>query len=185
MRCDLGPVDNPHDPPCVRCRRESKECYFSKTRRKKKADGEAASDEHTETYEIKDGRKRVKVSTDEVENEPYGTDDVPRTPGGSIGQSQPLRRPTGQKPFQYGEEDQKASEETVARLQATEVHGGHDALKLLYEAASSTQNRKGSKESGPRPNFTNGVSPASLPSVGSPTITEKANGSYTSGPMAM
>jgi hypothetical protein len=39
VRCDLGPVDNPHDPPCVRCRRESKECYFSATRRKRKTDG--------------------------------------------------------------------------------------------------------------------------------------------------
>ncbi|PSR94215.1 hypothetical protein BD289DRAFT_338620, partial [Coniella lustricola] len=38
VRCDLGSVDNPHDPPCVRCRRESKECYFSATRRKRKTD---------------------------------------------------------------------------------------------------------------------------------------------------
>lgn len=184
MRCDLGPVDNPHDPPCVRCRRESKECYFSKTRRKKKTDGEVLSDEGRETYEIKDGRKRVKVSTDDGDSDSYSRDDVPRTPGGSIGMPQPLRRPTGAKPVQYGEEDQKASEETVARLQATEVHGGHDALKLLFEAASSAHDRKGSKESGPRPSM-NGLSPASLPPIGSPTITEKANGSYTSGPMAM
>ncbi|RPA92676.1 hypothetical protein L873DRAFT_155934 [Choiromyces venosus 120613-1] len=34
VRCDLGSVEAPHDPPCVRCRRESKECYFSATRRK-------------------------------------------------------------------------------------------------------------------------------------------------------
>src|SRR2546421_9403469 len=40
VRCDLGSVDNPHDPPCVRCRRESKECFFSATRRKRRpADG--------------------------------------------------------------------------------------------------------------------------------------------------
>ncbi|KAK4106296.1 hypothetical protein N658DRAFT_413317, partial [Parathielavia hyrcaniae] len=38
VRCDLGSVDDPHEPPCVRCRRESKECYFSATRRKRKAD---------------------------------------------------------------------------------------------------------------------------------------------------
>lgn len=179
-------MDNPHDPPCVRCRRESKNCYFSKTRRKKKkTDGtEVGSDEGDATYEIKDGRKRVKVSVDDTEKELYETDDVPRTPGGSIGMPQPLRRPTGPKPPQYGEEDHKASEETVARLQATEVHGGHDALKLLFEAASSAHDRKGSKESGPRPSI-NGVSPGSLPSIGSPTITEKANGSYTSGPLAM
>lgn len=34
VRCDLGSVEAPHSPPCVRCRRESKECYFSATRRK-------------------------------------------------------------------------------------------------------------------------------------------------------
>lgn len=39
MRCDLGPVDDPHGPPCVRCRRESKECYLSATRRKRKSTG--------------------------------------------------------------------------------------------------------------------------------------------------
>lgn len=34
VRCDLGSVEAPSDPPCVRCRRESKECFFSATRRK-------------------------------------------------------------------------------------------------------------------------------------------------------
>ncbi|KAK2775129.1 hypothetical protein FQN53_003310, partial [Emmonsiellopsis sp. PD_33] len=37
VRCDLGSVDNPRPPPCVRCRRESKRCEFSATRRKRKA----------------------------------------------------------------------------------------------------------------------------------------------------
>ncbi|KAL7271788.1 zinc finger transcriptional activator [Rhizina undulata] len=40
VRCDLGSVEAPHDPPCVRCRRESKECYFSATRRKSRAAAE-------------------------------------------------------------------------------------------------------------------------------------------------
>ena len=168
----------------MRCRRESKECYFSATRRKKKnSEGvDVLSDEGEEAVEFKGGRKRLRVSSADPEKELYEEDDIPRTPGGSIGRSQPLRRPTGPKPEQYGEEDQKASEETVGLLQATEVHGGHDALKLLFEAAS-VHGRKGSKESGPRPNV-NGVSPASLPSIASPMM-DKANGSYTNGPMAM
>lgn len=33
-------MDEPHEPPCVRCRRESKHCHFTPTRRKRKADGE-------------------------------------------------------------------------------------------------------------------------------------------------
>ncbi|CCH45798.1 Transcriptional activator ARO80 [Wickerhamomyces ciferrii] len=33
VRCDLGPVESPHDPPCARCRRERKECVFAESRR--------------------------------------------------------------------------------------------------------------------------------------------------------
>lgn len=33
VRCDLGPVEAPHDPPCARCRRERKECVFAESRR--------------------------------------------------------------------------------------------------------------------------------------------------------
>lgn len=31
VRCDLGPVDNPHPPPCERCRRQQRECLFTNT----------------------------------------------------------------------------------------------------------------------------------------------------------
>ncbi|EEP80094.1 conserved hypothetical protein [Uncinocarpus reesii 1704] len=40
VKCDLGSVDNPRPPPCVRCRRESKRCEFSATRRKRKVSDE-------------------------------------------------------------------------------------------------------------------------------------------------
>lgn len=33
VRCDLGPVDSPQDPPCARCKRERKECVFADSRR--------------------------------------------------------------------------------------------------------------------------------------------------------
>ncbi|RMZ84680.1 hypothetical protein DV737_g892, partial [Chaetothyriales sp. CBS 132003] len=36
VKCDLGPVDAPHDPPCARCRRENKQCLFATERRKAK-----------------------------------------------------------------------------------------------------------------------------------------------------
>ncbi|WBF11382.1 hypothetical protein N7582_000603 [Saccharomyces uvarum] len=32
VKCDLGPVDNPHAPPCARCKRELKRCLFSSNR---------------------------------------------------------------------------------------------------------------------------------------------------------
>lgn len=52
--CSLFPppgVDNPRPPPCVRCRRESKRCEFSATRRKRKA-----SDADTEPVLRRDER---------------------------------------------------------------------------------------------------------------------------------
>ncbi|KFL63007.1 uncharacterized protein TERG_12675 [Trichophyton rubrum CBS 118892] len=36
VRCDLGSVDQPHQGPCGRCRRERKICHFSATRGRKK-----------------------------------------------------------------------------------------------------------------------------------------------------
>jgi hypothetical protein len=163
VRCDLGSVDNPHDPPCLRCRREAKECFFSATRRKKK-DGsrDSVSEEpgQDDGYELKTGRKRLRANTLDLEEE-EDDDDIPRTPGGSIGRTQPLRRPEGPKPLQYGEEDFKASDHMTAILQASEVHSGHDALKVLYEAA--VHGRTNSSASTQRPSL-NGPSPAAVTS---------------------
>ena len=33
VKCDLGSVENPHDPPCARCKRERKECVFIESKR--------------------------------------------------------------------------------------------------------------------------------------------------------
>jgi hypothetical protein len=54
----------------VRCRRESKECYFSATRRKRKSTS-GGSDSHLDVdadtdYELRNARKRVRVSDDDV-----------------------------------------------------------------------------------------------------------------------
>ena len=122
VRCDLGSVDNPHDPPCVRCRRESKECYFSATRRKRKTlDGDGSGEgEYDDDFEARNGRKRLRSRS---ETPPIATyrrpaplhTDVkagssaysplttsfpkpPLTPGGSFGRSQPLRRPRSDDP---------------------------------------------------------------------------------------
>jgi hypothetical protein len=171
VRCDLGSVDNPHDPPCLRCRREAKECFFSATRRKKKdgSNRDSVSEEPTQDdgYELKTGRKRLRANTLDLEDE--DDDDIPRTPGGSIGRTQPLRRPEGPKPLQYGEEDFKASDQMTAILQASEVHSGHDALKVLYEAA--VHGRTSSTASTQRPSV-NGPSPAAAPfiSTASPAV---------------
>ncbi|GAW23918.1 hypothetical protein ANO14919_134950 [Xylariales sp. No.14919] len=154
VRCDLGSVDNPHDPPCMRCRRESKECFFSATRRKRKNDDDA--DEYQDEYIIRNGRKRhylddtPPVAPDE-ERKPFNP--VPLTPGGSAGRNQPLRRSDtlhdlhpvtadGPRRSSYAE----STEDSNAQLENLEaqnvmrkgVYGPHDALDLLYKAATDS-----------------------------------------------
>lgn len=184
-------MDSPHDPPCSRCRREAKGCFFSATRRRKKGagDDDAGTDSIDGTneapYVARSGRKRLRASAsaapdqDGYEDEDY--DEVPRTPGGSIGTTRPLRKPEVPKQPQYGEDDIKASEQTTAILQGAEVHGGHDALKVLYEAAV-IRDRTGSTASNGRPSL-GGPSPSSLPPATSPVIDKTGTTSYHTGPM--
>ncbi|KAF2396836.1 hypothetical protein EJ06DRAFT_515702 [Trichodelitschia bisporula] len=69
VKCDLGPVDDPHPPPCARCRREGKDCAFEATRRKRKS--RSGSDD--EAYVARNGRKRTHTSGgDSSDDEPTG-----------------------------------------------------------------------------------------------------------------
>lgn len=142
VRCDLGSVDNPHDPPCVRCRRESKECFFSATRRKRKTEDGDGSD--IDEYIVRNGRKRVHASRSPP---PYvdrrSFSNVPLTPGGSHGRTQPLRRPNGSR--HNGRNSDFGADvdgnQTLENLEAQtvmrrSVFGPHDALDLLYKAAT-------------------------------------------------
>ncbi|ROT42115.1 hypothetical protein SODALDRAFT_303160 [Sodiomyces alkalinus F11] len=162
VRCDLGSVDNPHDPPCVRCRRESKDCYFSATRRKRKnEDGTDTFEEpEVDEYTIRNGRKRLHTA----EPSPAAVDrrlyrDVPLTPGGTVTRDKPLPRPgtsrssgrgsigRGVTPtastashagdFVLEDEPNAQVENREARnVLSRGVYGPHDALDLLYKAAT-------------------------------------------------
>ncbi|KAI1419479.1 transcriptional activator ARO80 [Xylaria sp. FL1777] len=152
VRCDLGSVDNPHDPPCMRCRRESKECFFSATRRKRKNDDDA--DEYQDEYIIRNGRKRhylddtPPVATED-ERKPFNP--VPLTPGGSASRNQPLRRTDTIHDLHHVTADRprrssyaESTEDSNAQLENLEaqnvmrkgMYGPHDALDLLYKAAT-------------------------------------------------
>ncbi|KAJ4854285.1 fungal zn(2)-Cys(6) binuclear cluster domain-containing protein [Trichoderma breve] len=146
VRCDLGSVDNPHDPPCVRCRRESKECFFSATRRKRKTDED---DSDADEYVVRNGRKKLHAA----DSPPFSRfdkrqySDTPLTPGGSHGRTQPLRRPDGKaggRGHDDGEFDGDGdSNQTLENLEAQTVmrrgvYGPHDALDLLYKAATDS-----------------------------------------------
>lgn len=143
VRCDLGSVDNPHDPPCVRCRRESKECFFSATRRKRKTDDGEGSD--VDEYIIRNGRKRLHAGASpppRLDRRFYS--EVPLTPGGSHGRSQPLRRPDGSRSKDRrngdfdadGDADQQLENLEAQTVLRREMYGPHDALDLLYKAAT-------------------------------------------------
>lgn len=156
VRCDLGSVDNPHDPPCVRCRRESKECYFSATRRKRKHDDDTTEslldDAGNDDYIVRNGRKRIGGDASpppRIDHRLYS--DVPLTPGGTRGRSQPLRRPGdghhssvgsieghGRRDSEFGnaEPNQPLENLEAKHVMRTEVYGPHDALDLLYKAAT-------------------------------------------------
>lgn len=161
VKCDLGSVDNPQDPPCVRCRRESKECFFSATRRKRKAedDGQEESldgDQFSDDYIKRNARKMPHVSPPASTRQesmgapasarsaaPYADPAVhpgpPLTPGGSIGRAQPLRRP------QHSADDEGHPDDSNTYYENNEarevlrkhVYGPHDAMSLLLDAATT------------------------------------------------
>ncbi|KAG5997867.1 hypothetical protein E4U43_002560 [Claviceps pusilla] len=141
VRCDLGSVDNPHDPPCVRCRRESKECFFSATRRKRKTDDAEGSD--ADEYVVRNGRKRLHADTSPPppQVDPRFCSDAPLTPGGSHGRSQPLRRPDARSRSRRdsefdGDGDAKLENIEAQTAMRRAVYNPHDALDLLYKAAT-------------------------------------------------
>ena len=164
VKCDLGSVDSPGDPPCVRCRRESKECFFSPTRRKRKTeDGKENSldgYDNGDDYIVRNGRKMPHTSppvgvaqgcmgapTSARSDMRFSYEPVmpapPLTPGGSIGRTQPLRRPGQSADGNPSCEGNSAEANTqLENLEAQEVmrrevYGPHDALDLLYKAATN------------------------------------------------
>ncbi|KAL2201093.1 hypothetical protein P885DRAFT_65386 [Corynascus similis CBS 632.67] len=152
VRCDLGSVDDPHDPPCVRCRRESKECFFSATRRKRKADDGSLEDIERDDYILRNGRKQLRSAASPPPLDRRLYSDVPLTPGGSHGRSQPLRRPgetaksvrsnstAGE--FGNGEANTPLENLEARTVMRREVYGPHDALDLLYKAATDNASHK-------------------------------------------
>ncbi|EGS20814.1 putative specific RNA polymerase II transcription factor [Thermochaetoides thermophila DSM 1495] len=157
VRCDLGSVDDPHDPPCVRCRRESKECFFSATRRKRKADED---DPELEEYILRNGRKQARGASVTLDRRYYS--DMPLTPHGRaqssrrMGDSAKSVRSNSSAGGEFGNgEPNTPLENLEARtVMRREVYGPHDALDLLYKAATDKFNDTSSQkpEDDPAPN---------------------------------
>ncbi|KAB8360709.1 hypothetical protein FH972_024445 [Carpinus fangiana] len=138
VKCDLGKPDDP-SPPCLRCRRESKECTFALTRRKaptqKRSADDALDDED-------DGPSRPRSdSFKRVKTDLHGTalTDSPRTPGGSVARNTPLRRPSDKNKTEEPEEEEDTAinDDTAELLQRSEMHNGPDAMAALATIAAA------------------------------------------------
>ncbi len=156
VRCDLGPVDDPHEPPCVRCRRESKECYFSATRRKRKAeDGDGLTergDDIDDDYAERNSRRRSSFNqtssfsrdaTLQLSQKPLHSPSRSITPPTAAYSLNSRELPPPSNPF-YGDtgdgstetsQDREVTNETAAALFRSPINNPGDALHLLLEAS--------------------------------------------------
>ncbi|KAI5776291.1 hypothetical protein EDC01DRAFT_486051 [Geopyxis carbonaria] len=147
VRCDLGSVESPHDPPCVRCRRESK-CFFSATRRKRTppggvlpclvrgGGGVVRKREDAELSESGDHIKRSK--TGELSDEAGPQFRSPEY-GGMQQQSprfaEPLIDPQLRQGGSIAPPPPQAQITTADTILQSEVYNSHEALLTLIEAA--------------------------------------------------
>ena len=158
MRCDLGPVDEPHDPPCVRCRREAKECYFSATRRKRKADsedGQSAGDGPIEEEQPAHlARKKDSRSSGSYNRQPL-PHGLQSPNSGSLPAASPLEAYDLRREGFRGHDgsyatdralgktedgqDQEVSNETAAALFQSPINVPGDALHLLLKASDESE----------------------------------------------
>ena len=149
-------MDNPHDPPCVRCRREKKDCFFSETRRKRKADddGGRAADDLDEEYVVRNRRSQT-ARNGSLPDADAGSQTAGKGPHGYIKYSDQLSiadhglngdlssyprpsRPSPSDQVSNTPEGQEVTNETAAALFQSPIQTPGDALYLLFEAAGRT-----------------------------------------------
>ncbi|KAL8657606.1 MAG: hypothetical protein Q9226_001749 [Calogaya cf. arnoldii] len=178
VRCDLGPVDAPHEPPCVRCRRESKDCFFSATRRKRKIgseDVDGFNDDLDDDFVARNRRHRTSHTTSSPDTQLL----TPRSPRrlAALSTSPDLSNPNAYSldepknfPY-YGDsiapntavrQPQEVTNQTAAALFHTPINTPGDALHLLLEASGRSESlqRQTSADQEHRPNLS---SPRTLP----------------------
>ncbi|MCJ1284022.1 hypothetical protein MMC26_003353 [Xylographa opegraphella] len=160
VRCDLGQVDNPHDPPCVRCRREKKDCFFTETRRKRKAEDEGPQD-LSEEYVVRNRRSQFDTSRVSDRNVAEGQDGGSMSPpdfehysgptekqerrephaepaavlqGNPLGKSAARNAPV--RPLKTTPDGREVTNETAAALFKSPINNPGDALHLLVDAVA-------------------------------------------------
>lgn len=153
VRCDLGPVDNPHPPPCRRCKRENKECTFDVERRKKRPDEPDSPVEDGGRYVEPNKKARL-----DPPRRPSHLKDSSRSYSGnnvrSRADSPGGRSVISEDPIEEEEEDPQAEMQSTAVMQTGRIFSQNDALELLYKAAHHRTNSMSSAQP-----TTNGTTP--------------------------
>lgn len=124
MKCDLGLVDAPHDPPCARCRRENRDCYFDA----KKPKGTTQSYLEDVSHPVK--RRKLHHSNSSHDRQSVrvsSTDDLP-IEGAGLGTQQ-------SNGLQVLDEDNA--------LPDAGAYTSEDTLNLLYSRALRSDERDG------------------------------------------
>lgn len=129
MRCELGSADCPNKPPCARCRRESKQCFFAASRIRKTAN-----------------RKAQPLSRKPRSHPATFFPDSTPVPQSNI------------TPVQEESQTFPGDGRAAAALLEGHPRTYHDALTLLSEACEHSETRKGSTDGSPT-NPHSGVSP--------------------------
>ena len=134
-------MDEPHDPPCVRCRREKKDCFFTETRRKRKAEDEGDGDDlrigrSSENFPARNpGAQGEHGSHDATHDNIYPAPTLAPA-GKAYGGQDSLRLPGGRKEKTPG--GREVTNETAAALFQSPINNPGDALYLLVDAVART-----------------------------------------------
>jgi Fungal Zn(2)-Cys(6) binuclear cluster domain len=127
VRCDLGDPGNPSDPPCLRCRREHKDCYFQDLRTKK-----GGSSKHNESAPPTK-RMRSETPKDSVAMQPRPSSTSHLDSFGELYSSSRAASTS------LGASISPNDSATADRILHKEVHNANEALNLLYEAAAESR----------------------------------------------
>jgi hypothetical protein len=127
VKCSMGDPGNPSDPPCQRCRREHKECYFQDLRTKKGRGPEYSDEIHPAK------RSRIDASSISPGNTSNQSSILPMN--SNIGLFAQAPDPNNHLPISINPTESA----TADRILHKEVHNAKEALNLLYEAAAESR----------------------------------------------
>ena len=152
-------MDEPHEPPCVRCRRESKHCHFTSTRRKRKAEGEESEpgdhDSALDEYTANNRRKSFKPEQNVINRQAGAHQGHQRLlSSGSLSATPPTHgyNPAGEGAFPQQDtyvtsenidssengKDQEVANDAAAALLQGPINIPTDALHLLLKASGES-----------------------------------------------